>query len=204
MPRINIEDSLYLDGRFTELNIILKSKWAALGALIEAWSFAQRSVEIDNPCGLVSVLDWKKRKLCDHIINVGLAEIRGDKIYLCGAQKEFAWLVSTKIKGQKGGLAKASSAKPGLSPSKPLPLPLPLPLRNNTNTRIEEKFGNGEVAKRILLGIKKYGPDDYEKLRDFVSVPVFDKVRNSVGWSHVRGLKSDQWTIKNIIDILEK
>lgn len=126
MARINIEDSLYKDGRFTELCIKLEAKWTALGALLEAWTLAQDFVTIENPEGLAPLEIWKKRKICDLIIEVGLGEVRGDQVYLCGAKEQFNWLVQAKIKGKKGGQAqlKPSLAQlnPSSSPTNPLPL----------------------------------------------------------------------------------
>jgi len=137
LARINIEDSLYKDGRFTDLCIKLGSKWAALGALVEAWSFAQSFVTPENPSGKVSLDQWNRHRICNDIVAVGLAEILDDEVTMSGALEQFKWLVTAKIKGSKGGLAKAnktaeepSSASPSSSSGNPLPL---TPLRTKIN-----------------------------------------------------------------------
>lgn len=212
MPRINIEDSLYRDGRFIELCLTLKSKWTALGALTEAWSFAQDYVNIDNPLGLVPLIDWNNRKICNYIIEAGLAEVREDKVYLRGAEKHFNWLISAKIKGQKGGLARASSAnlrQAQLAPTNPLSLSPSLSpsLREefkNTKFFTKNGIGNGELAKKILQGIRNHGRDDVEGLKAYVGIPLFDKVRNLPGgWAAIRSMKEDNWTLTNLIKSLD-
>jgi hypothetical protein len=209
MARINIEDSLYKDGRFTELCIQLKSKWAALGALFEAWAFAQDFVEIENPTGLVLIEDWKKRKICDLILDVGLADIRDDKIYMRGAEEQFHWLVEAKIKGRKGGQAQHSPTKPSLSstnlsPSsaKPLPLYSPSSSKENNYNSLRAKSGPEEVARRIQAGIQLHGPDDREGLRKYVGNEIFEKIAKGCGWAAIRELRRDSFTLMNISKML--
>lgn len=141
LARINIEDSLYRDGRFTDLCIKLGSKWAALGALVEAWTFAQSFVTIENPKGTIPKDHWERHRICNEIIAVGLAEISGDQVVMSGALNQFAWLVTAKIKGAAGGSAKAnktakggSSAKPSSSPAYPLTL-TPLGTKINLSSK---------------------------------------------------------------------
>lgn len=119
MARLNIEDSLYRDNRFTELCIKFGSKRTALGALVEAWSLAQDYVTIDNPKGLILIDDWKKQRIADEIIDVGLAIIDSDMVYILGAEKQFAWLVAAQIKGKKGGISKAKKLLAEASPANP-------------------------------------------------------------------------------------
>lgn len=208
MARINIEDSLYRDGRFIKLCIKLGNKWTALGALIEAWALAQTYVNIEDPCGLIPLIDWGKKEICQAIIDVGLAEIRDDRVYMRGAAEQFHWLWERKIAGRKGGLATAklqlsySKSKQNVPSSS---FSFSSSKNINTNTaKSGPDSGSGTVAKRILEGIKKFGPSESDKLKQYVGVPAFDKVSHSVGWQYVRELKRDGWTLKNIERILEQ
>jgi hypothetical protein len=105
MARINIEDSLYKDHRFFELLQKLGSTDAALGAVVRAWTVAQE-YWIANGVGIPLPV-WKKQKLRPELIEVGLAEERGEFIYVCGSEMQFAWM-TLKIKaGRTGGRVSA-------------------------------------------------------------------------------------------------
>lgn len=160
MARINIEDRLYRDRRFTDLCIRLGSKWAALGALAEAWTIAQDYVTPENPKGLIPVGDWHKKRACQDIITEGLGEITNGMVYMRGAEDQFAWLVAAQIKGRKGGLAKAanekaSSANPQLSPT----YPLSPSLSQNSNTGGEENLPPPEASQVGVAEELRGNPD---------------------------------------------
>lgn len=107
MARINIEDEIYKDMRFIQLMQKLGSVDAALGALVRAWSLAQKyflSTETDR---LIPLFEWKRQMIPDSIIDVGLAERREQGIYICGAEKQFAWLIQRQDAGKKGGRPKS-------------------------------------------------------------------------------------------------
>ena len=111
MARINIEDSLFKDQRFTDLCIKLGSRPLALGWLVEAWLLAQEGVSADNPSGVISVEKWKARRMCDLILEVGLAEVCGGQIEMAGADKSFNWLIQRQAAASKGGIARAEKYK---------------------------------------------------------------------------------------------
>lgn len=107
MARINIEDAIYKDMRFIQLIQRLGSVDAALGALVRAWSLAQTyylSAETDR---LIPLFEWKRQMIPDAIVEVGLAERREQGIYICGAEKQFAWLIQRQDAGKKGGRPKS-------------------------------------------------------------------------------------------------
>lgn len=200
MARINLEDSIYKDGRFIDLCIKLGSKWTALGAIVEAWAFAQDFVEIENPCGIAPLEDWKKKKICDAIIDVDLAEIRGNSIYVRGSEHQFKWLVDAKVKGKKGGDAKASTAKPSHTPAK---LGLPSSSSSSSKELIHKSALNAEAeAKKCLDAIQRFGPHESKSIREFVGDELFVRVQSKIGWQAIREMKRDTWTLKNITNQL--
>lgn len=102
MARINVEDGLFKDARFFDLVIALGSKTMALGACVEAWIVAQQFWKrtkngIPKP-------EWATQKLNDALIQAGLAEDRGDFIYVRGSAAHFAWLEKNIESGITGGI----------------------------------------------------------------------------------------------------
>lgn len=105
MARISIEATLYTDNRFIQLLLLLGSKTLAIGALLEAWTVAQHYWKM-NPYGIPKT-EWKKQLLRDEIIQCGLAEDRGDFIYVAGSRDHFRWLLNRVEQGRRGGTASA-------------------------------------------------------------------------------------------------
>lgn len=144
MARINIEDSIYRDIRFHDLIQKLGGTDAALGSLVRAWSVAQ-DYWLINGVGIPKPV-WKSQRLRPELIEVGLAEERGDFIYTAGSEEQFAWLTSCSEKGKKGGPAAAKrrreniekSGRPKSSqivPDRPLTLPLSLSQENTKQNK---------------------------------------------------------------------
>ena len=101
MARINVEASFLIGKRFEKLMMKLGSKRAALGAVFECWTIAQRYWKYSNngiPRGV-----WQTEELADELIEVGLAEDRGDFIYVKGSMEHFAWIRKAVESGKKGG-----------------------------------------------------------------------------------------------------
>lgn len=111
MARINIEDSLFKDKRFTDLCIKLSSRRLAIGALVEAWILAQQHVSILNPKGLIPKEDWIDQDISNEIITCKLAVESEGIIEIVGGEKNFAWLVQKKEAASKGGTARSENAK---------------------------------------------------------------------------------------------
>ncbi len=113
MARINIEDSLYKDRRWTKLVIKVGCESKALGILVGAWALAQghwlKSKSIPSKA-------WPAEY--EILIECELANRLDDgSIYVKGSKKAFAWLEQKAEAGRKGGL-KTASAKHTLPPAK--------------------------------------------------------------------------------------
>lgn len=132
MARLNIEDSLFKDPRFMNLCIRLGCQYKALGALVLAWSLAQKWYK--TPEKMIPKSEWENHGFPQGIIECGLAEVVGEKIKMRGADEQFQWLAQRIEAGRKGGLksqgnlasdrqANASKRKPPtLTPSLSLSL----------------------------------------------------------------------------------
>lgn len=102
MARINIEDSIYKDGRFLDLCIALGDKDKALGGLFRAWALAQTWYL--TPEKMIPFKEWSAQRIPGAIIEVGLAERVGDKVRMSGVEKQFDWLLQRHRAGSRGGL----------------------------------------------------------------------------------------------------
>lgn len=102
LARINVEDGLFKDARFFDLVISLGSKTMALGACVEAWIVAQKFWKMTK--NGIPKPEWKIQKLNDALIQTGLAEDRGDFIYVRGSAAHFAWLDKNAESGITGGI----------------------------------------------------------------------------------------------------
>lgn len=151
MARINIEDSLYRDIRFISLVGKLGSVEMALGSLFRAYALAQEWFLSDETARLIPLSKWKQQLIKDEIIEVGLAEVRGEYVYVAGSEVQFAWLLQKSEAGKQGGRPKKKAYETGRfsnesernSPeSGSKPLTLSLPLSHNT----KEPSGGGAAA----------------------------------------------------------
>lgn len=102
MARINFEEDLFKDKRFEKLLLKTGSKALAIGYLVEAWFLAQKfhlqGHGIPKPV-------WIQQDMSPLIIEVGLAEDRGDFIYVKGSKEHFQWLIDYSNQGRKGAMA---------------------------------------------------------------------------------------------------
>ncbi len=119
MARINIEDSLFKDGRFIDLCIKLGSRRAALGALTEAWMLAQRFVTVNSPTGPIPEEEWEKQGIAAEIVEVKLARKFDGIIEVSGAKDQFKWLVQRQSASAKGGEANARRIESEVSDRNP-------------------------------------------------------------------------------------
>lgn len=103
MARINFEDKLFRDARFMDLILTMGSREAAAGAVVLAWFVAQE-FWLNGKHG-IPIPEWSKRRLKNELIDCGLAEARGDFIYMCGSEEQFAWLIQKQEAGRKGGIS---------------------------------------------------------------------------------------------------
>ena len=107
MARINIEDAIYSDVRFHAL--LAKcggDSDRAIGAMVRAWSLAQAWYLNEETKRMIPCTEWKKQRICDLLIEVGLAEAQENLIYVCGSDDQFAWLIQKSEAGRKSGEAR--------------------------------------------------------------------------------------------------
>jgi hypothetical protein len=100
MARINIEDSIYKDIRFYQLLAKLGDLDTAIGALVRAWSLAQKWWLTDSKT--IPSEDWEKQQIRNEIIDVGLAEKIDSRIRMKGSEEQFSWLTQKSEAGKKG------------------------------------------------------------------------------------------------------
>lgn len=103
MARINIEDSILKDDRFTDLCIKTGSRIMALGIVCEAFILGQRYFLNEESGRFIPLNEWKRKEALGLLIDVGLAEVRELGVYIKGSEKHFAWLLQKQNAGKRGG-----------------------------------------------------------------------------------------------------
>lgn len=97
---VNFDTAIYADRRFFDLCLKLGSREAAIGALVLAWAAGQEFWKYsDNG---IPKPEWHKQALQDAIIEVGLAEDKGDFVLVSGSSEHFAFIRSRSKGGQIG------------------------------------------------------------------------------------------------------
>lgn len=106
MPRINIEDSLFLDIRYQHLVEKTGSRASALGSVILAWIVAQK-YWLDN-CRLVPIVEFKRVPNYEFLIETGLSRVSedGEFVYVSGSKDQFAWILQKVNAGKTSGIAR--------------------------------------------------------------------------------------------------
>lgn len=174
MPRINIEDDILWNPRFQALTRRLDGDIEkAIGRLIRFWWAAQRHWGKDR--NLVPIEEFSVGDF-EHLVDVGLAEIRPEGVYARGAQEHFDWYLSrvksasaagkasAAVRKKKYGTAVPSRAKNRTSTERPFesvaertepnPNPLPLYMQDKTGFTENSDALEAEQAKIILSGPK--------------------------------------------------
>ncbi len=175
VARVNVEDSLFKDQRYLDLMIELKSSEIALGALVRCWIVAQQFWK--NSDNGIPKKEWKKQKLNNSLITCGLAEDRGDFVFIIGSEKHFAWVREYIKSGRKGGLklqekirgdAKAT-LKQTLSEFNPLTLTLSSSSSSSSDSRSnsnkEKKKNKSSTGVKPPMDANKNSPT-WEAYRD--------------------------------------
>jgi len=206
VARLNIEDSLFKDLRFTNLCIKLGSRRSAIGALIECWLLAQQKVSPENIAGHINQKDWDDQEIANEIIEVRLAKkIDNGFIEVTGGKDNFSWLVQKQLAAQKGGEIKAKRQKEAAERQPngsrtasavcppTLSLTPTLSLNSSSNSSSVSKSGNKtkkeltieekDLNKKIWLVyfaayLKRYG---IEPLRNAAINSQVSKLREKVG-----------------------
>lgn len=107
MARINIDDSIHTDKRFMDLSLKLGSRERAMGELVYAWILAQRYWKTN--VRLIPLNEWKRNLTKpDELLEFGFAELIDDLVYVCGSERQFAWLLQKQQagRGNKGKFKK--------------------------------------------------------------------------------------------------
>lgn len=161
MARINIEDSLFKDGRFIDLAIKLGSRRSALGALMEAFIIAQEFYLSTDNDRLVPIKEWERQRIAPEIVEVGLAEKREHGIYVHGSDKQFGWLIQRSEAGKrnKGQKKETTVNDRSTEPNGSNPLPLTLSLSPSLTTNSSSDSFPGEVAKKPKPAKKVLQPE---------------------------------------------
>jgi hypothetical protein len=116
LARINIENSLFTDKRWTRLVIKLGCEEKAMGALIFAFLTAQKFWFPSRQ--RIPRKVWEQQGLCDEIIKCGLADENADReIYVHGSEEQFEWLFKNSVGGKKS--AQVRKEKYGSAQPKP-------------------------------------------------------------------------------------
>lgn len=211
MARINIEDSLFSDTRFIALQIKLGSSELAIGSLVVAWKVAQ-SYWKDSDNGIPRPA-WERHKLNNLIIEVGLAEDRGEFIFMVGSEKNFRWLRESQKSGVASGVARRVKRNhKGISRTEPngrQPLPLTPTLTLNkkeTKGELSTESIAPFIGSYVAAFQKRYGPDARPML-DGKAVGLAKTIVRDVGLAKAVELVQvflqldDPWFLKKTYDL---
>lgn len=163
MARVNIEDKLYRDLRWSNLLLKCGNRYTALGMLTTAWSLAS-SNWLEH--GFIPEKAWPKD--LDVLIEVELALRVDGGVYVKGSKRAFKWLQQKSDAGKHSAIAKAHIKEmdstdvdvrsTAFNGSQPLTLTPSLPLthtlkENNTITAVASKEAPTEkaLAKALFL-----------------------------------------------------
>lgn len=113
MARINIEEIWWTDPRRSKLGELLGSDQLADGLALQAWHLAQR-FWIEEKNGLIPKHIFQSLKNSSELIKAGLAEERGDFVYVSGTSKNNDWLCLRRSAGSKGGKKSAKRKRDAL------------------------------------------------------------------------------------------
>lgn len=150
MAMINIDEDLLISKRFSDLVLKLKSKTAALGAILECYLLAQKTWIKYGRVGVPKDL-WLKEAIANEIIEVGLAVDNGDFIYVKGSKKLFVWLEQKsdagKHKNRHNQYTKQKVERTSTHVNGMEPLSLSLALKKETTTTLSSGDDLHPLAK---------------------------------------------------------
>ena len=101
MARLNIEDCWWTDPRRSALAERLGGDALADGAVVRAWRLAQEFWKHGR--ALVPKNMFDLLKFGSHLIEVGLAEIREDGVYIRGSSAYLDWVAERREAAKRGG-----------------------------------------------------------------------------------------------------
>lgn len=217
MARINIEKSLFIDNRFINLCIKLGSRREALGALAEAWIFAQTFVTPENPRGLVAVAQWETQGFAPELLDTGMARIEDGLVYMAGAEDQFKWLIQRQEAGRKGGRPPSTEKKSAPNAKRDPPEtdrlaygssrlaeqtgrnPLPLSLSHNSNSKkVITKQVNPVVESKAAATAFEILPE----LDDPLTREILIKISPSAQKRWISQFKDPEWVKDTLIEAI--
>jgi hypothetical protein len=162
VARINIEDSLFKEKSYGKLMLKLGSQRMALGALVEAFSLAQKHyLNVDND-RLIPLDEWEREDMGNELIECGFAEVRKKGIYVRGSEAQFSWLLQRSDAGKKSQKIKAEKASATVDDrqrpsdgSQPLPLPLSLSQNIKKSKIVKKEEEDSSNKKFAEVGLQK-------------------------------------------------
>ena len=119
MARINIEECWWTDPRRSALCRLIGDEELADGLMGKAWRLAQEFWKRDRK--LVPKALFETLREASRILEVGLAEIRGDSVYIRGSSTYLDWVNSQKDFGSAGGKKSAESRRQKTGSAQPQP-----------------------------------------------------------------------------------
>lgn len=119
MARLNFEDSIFKEHGFQDLLIAVGNRHIAKGMVIELFGLAQEYWFPEKQ--LIPIERFKSAGLSEALYGPsGLAELRGNEIYVRGSREAFAWLFDKQSAGKASAEAKKKKKRPTLQIVEPV------------------------------------------------------------------------------------
>ena len=110
MGCVNFEVAVFEDPRFYKLVALCGNDLdTACGVLIRSWTLARRWWK--SPSKMIPLPEWQKHGIRPAVIESGMAEVRGDFVYVRGSQDRMNYLDVYTESGRKGGKRSAEVRK---------------------------------------------------------------------------------------------
>lgn len=183
LARINIEDSLFTDGRFIQL-CSKHGDVVSIGMMTLAFRLAQTYWLKER--SLIPKATFLFRKDFQDLIDVGLAEENDDGIYVCGSKEQFDWIVTRVENGKKGGRPtldknNLKEPKPNLNQNIEPKTNLKEPKHNLNVTKEEPKPNLGEPKHNPLTLTQSLINTHTQKISENEIIAEFNKNCSGVG-----------------------
>lgn len=107
MARVNTEERWWCEPRRMTLAFQVGGAALADGVAMNAWRMAQEFWGNDR--GLIPFAKFKMLEHFKALLDVGLAEQRGEFVYICGSKALFEWHAARKDAARAGGAVKSAA-----------------------------------------------------------------------------------------------
>lgn len=152
MPRIAIDDTLFIDPRFDLLCQLIGSKAKAIGVLVMAWQLAQKFYR--NGSERIPTSVWACLDSSELILKSNLADINDAGVRMAGIKEQFAWLDQKRAAGKRSAeikrelVQRASTESNGAQPL-PIPNSIPIPIPNKKEEKKKLYDQNGHILHKV-------------------------------------------------------